>query len=54
MKPFVLILIMAGGGLWIATSLYGLIRKDRKEDRTRSKVRFTETGDCGGEGGDGH
>ena len=52
---FSLIIVCGFGVFWFALFLYGLVRKDKKSDRKRSRVRFTETGDSdGGGGGDGH
>jgi hypothetical protein len=42
---------------WLALAVYGLIRKDKKSDSRRSRVRLTEEGggaDGGGGDGGGH
>ena len=51
---FFIVIACGVGGFWLALFLYGLVRKDKKSDRRRSRVGFTETGDSdGGGGGDG-
>jgi hypothetical protein len=57
MHPLLTILIaLAGGGavFWLALLLYGLVRKDRKEDKRpgRRKIPGLDSfGDGGGDGG---
>jgi hypothetical protein len=56
MHPIVAIIIMLVGGagaFWLALVIYGMMRKDKKTDLRRSKVRLTETGDSDAGGGDG-